>query len=375
MLATKEKADEKALVVAVNHFSRNVKSTFFPSRLGTVFVLLCLILSNMQQMFLQTLFSAVSSTTNTGSSGKITREVQNACVIYPSPTETTKDLSNVPILIFLAGTSLRADDYESLFKPLASGGSLIVYVLDTNPHFPFKSSKKFKVAIRNVKNDILAYYNIDSISSDVYLGGHSVGGIIALNAFYRSNFAATILPGATMAITPIKEFDIKGFVLLDAADGNMGTSYFAPYGKSTKYRPDKNTSYVLGTAPARANPYPILMFASNVTNTLLDYEYGGQRAFKTLAVGNNDPYPKNKYCFVSASKYFHNDYIDPRAKIAPFGAAYRMGNYKTRNWDEDVQATFVRGFQEFIRIKISSFILSSRFNETGFEDVQLKVFA
>eukprot|EP01040_Poterioochromonas_malhamensis_P015073 gene15073-16800_t len=328
----------------------------------------------MQQMFLQTLFSAVSSTTNTGST--VTRKVKNSCVIYPSPTETTKDLSNVPILIFLVGTSLGAGDYESMFKPLSSSGSLIVYVLDTDPGFPFKSPNGFRNTIKNVKNDLLAYYKIDSISNDVYLGGHSVGGIIALNAFYPANFAATILPGGSMAITPITEFDIKGFVLFDAADGNMGTSSFAlSYGQVTKYGPNKNTSYLLGTAPARANPYPILMFASNVKNTDLDPEYGGQRAFQALAIRDNDPYPKNKYCFVSASKYFHMDYIDPKATIFPLGAAYKLGNDKTRNWNVSVQESFVRGFQEFIRIKISSFILSSRFNETGFEDVQLKIFA
>lgn len=273
--------------------------------------------------------------------------------IYPEPS-SGRNFATFPILIFNVGTALTTITYKTVFEPIANDNDIIIYVLDTNPGSIPKTLEGFNNHVDQILDDIKGKFGISTTSNNIYLGGHSVGGIIGVNAVYPDNFNVTTSP---LTINTLS-FPVKGLVVFDSVDGDQPRSNQYPF--RTKFDPDRVTHYV--TPTGEVNPLSVLIFATAVENTGINPAYGGQRSYK--AVGNSSNHPSNKYCFVSQGKYHHMDYTDPVTQ------AYRTDLTRAL-WTVKAQSDYVEGFQAFLRSKIVSFILSPSFDTTGFDDVHL----
>ena len=269
--------------------------------------------------------------------------------IYPSHAPSNGNCSTMPILIFCVGTALTTVSYASVFEPIEG---VIVYVMDTNPFSVAKTLQGFQNQATSILSDIQQHYGVSSLSDQIYLGGHSVGGIIAVNALFPGNFQVS---AHSLEIDSLP-FPVKGLICFDAVDGDKERSSEYPF--RTKYDPTVATQYV--TSNGTINPLPVLMFATAVENTGVNPVYGGQRAFNTVASSVNSP--SNKYCFVSAGKYHHMDYTDPSTQ------AYRTDMTRVL-WSVKQQSEYVADFQNFIRHKIQSFIFSSTFDRSVIDDL------
>lgn len=298
----------------------------------------------------------------------------NSYKIFPIYDKEIRDYDQRYILVFLVGTALPLDSYNDIFTQLTiRSNNIIIYVLDSNPGNPFKTLDGFLKQVNNIDNHIKLYYNIPETSGEYYFGGHSVGGIIALNAVYPSNTDSNIKPNQSIQINDINiNFPyikiFHGFICFDPVDGTNKNAYV--YGMSQKYDPSKRNTYVLYTNPDDNNnaneiiynPYSMLIYASAKSNTGVDPIYGGQRAYHTLSyttttTTNNDNYADivyNKHCYVSADLYHHMDYVDPDTCIT-LVPAYKLDSSRLL-YSIDRQRSYILPFQTFVIDAVCRFL-------------------
>jgi hypothetical protein len=236
----------------------------------------------------------------------------NDYIIYPSNESKSGHLLFMPVLIFLVGAGQTFSSYEKFFHKLTSSAEIIVYVLDTDPDSDYKSLHSFVTRLTTVAHDIKEYYGIEKTSSRYFLAGHGVGGTIALNAVYPSNFHNAL---HSITMNPI-DLPLDGFIAFDPVDGDGGgvggnsvhtsydeyeknnvhrlsfslldkgntpSSHNTPskkkdkektkegtdnekklYSLQTKYDSGKDTIYV--TSHGQVNPYPMLFFVTSSTS-------------------------------------------------------------------------------------------------------------
>jgi hypothetical protein len=274
----------------------------------------------------------------------------NDYVIYPSKDSKSGNRLFMPVLIFLVGAGQNSSSYETFFQKLTSLAEVIVYVLDTDPDSEYKSLPSFLTRIATVPQEIQEYYGIEKTSSRYFLAGHGIGGTIALNAVYPSNFHNAL---HSITLNPI-DLPLDGFIAFDPIDGDGGgvggnsihTSYdeyernnplrnsFSMlerstsssnnntpskkkdkekskeeidgekkvYSLQTKYDSDKDTIYV--TSHGQVNPYPMLFFVTSGISTSGDANddglvlknplYKGEHIFKAITKSEQDQRERRK---------------------------------------------------------------------------------
>ena len=101
------------------------------------------------------------------------------CVWYPAELETEN--KKYPLVVMVNGTGVPASKYEAIFTHLASWGFIVIGNEDENSRTGVSSSESLAFMLeQNETPTSLFYGKIDT--NNIGIGGHSQGGVGAINA-------------------------------------------------------------------------------------------------------------------------------------------------------------------------------------------------
>lgn len=103
---------------------------------------------------------------------------------YPAELDNTN--TTYPLVIMANGTGIKASKYKEVFKHLASWGFIVVGNEDENSRSGKSSSDSLDFMIELNKNSDHVFYNKIDLNN-VGIGGHSQGGVGAINALTNYN--------------------------------------------------------------------------------------------------------------------------------------------------------------------------------------------
>jgi hypothetical protein len=291
-------------------------------------------------------------------------------IIYPERRSKHANFAMLPVFVFLVGNGQKCGAYSEIFTKLTAEAEMIVYCLE------IKSIEEFREHINHLSANIEHYYEIPRTSSRYYIGGHGLGGTIALNSVFPANFHSKMRSYTMHAV----DLPLAGFICFDPVDGTQGEN--ANYSLRTKYDPNNRTLYV--TSHGEINPYPILIFSTPSNSSEME-ECQGKRMFRALcnlpsrrssfygkgtALNNYESDKaavfRDKYCFVSEGKFQSSDYLDVGLSTSEsiqkaLAAASKNGEGRM----EEIQT-----FHGFIVSKIISFIFDDM-DVSSYEDFHL----